>query len=121
TPIHWHAVGNVSPAQAKLLGRNWDKPKRCVFTYRELITALGESGSSEQQLGAKIRSLSEGEPIRSWILSSDAFGEKTSQNTAAQLLARGARTGEKINGKPTFPNPQRANMKPGSRVVGWRF
>lgn len=121
TPIHWHAVGNVLPEQAKLLGRNWDKPKRCVFTYRELVRSLGESGQSEQELGGMIRSLSGNEPVRSWILSSDAFGEKTSQNTAAQLLARGARTGEKINGRPAFPNPQPANMRPGSRVVGWRF
>lgn len=115
TPIHWHAVGNVLPEQARLLGRNWDKPKRCVFTYREHIESLGESGRSELQLGADIREKSL-ERITRWILSSDAFGEKTSQNTAATLLGRGAQTASK-----QFPYPSRANMAPGSRVVGWRF
>ena len=115
TPIHWHAVGNVLPEQAKLLGRNWDTPKRCVFTYREKITALADAGQSELQLGAEVRRLSTNERISAWILSSDAFGEKTSQNTAAQLLAQGAQSGRE------FPAPQEANMAPGSRVVGWRF
>jgi phage terminase large subunit len=113
TPIHWHAVGNVLPEQAKLFGRNWKEPKRCVFTYREKVISLDEAQRSEQQLGDDIRRLSGQEKIRSWILSEDAFGQKTSQNTAAQLLARGA-------GKD-FPYPVRANMQPGSRVVGWRF
>ena len=117
TPVHWHAVGNVLPDQAKLLGRNWTEPKRCVFTYRELVQSLDESAQSEKQLGAKIRSLSEGEEIRSWILSKDAFGQKTSQNTAAQMLTEGA----KANWRDKFPGPTPANMDPGSRVVGWRF
>lgn len=119
TPVHWHAIGNVLPDQAKLLGRNWDMPKRCVFTYRELITQLGEETEhkpgeprSERELGAKLCMLSK-EKISKWILSKDAFGEKTSQNTAAQMLQQGAGTG--------FPMPQPSNMAPGSRVVGWRF
>lgn len=118
TPVHWHAVGNVMPEQAKLLGRDWAVPRQCVFTYREHIESLGESGRSEQQLGADIRLRSLGEPIKSWILSSDAFGEKTSQNTPADLLSKGAGAGQKPD---YFPLPQRANMGPGSRTVGWRF
>ena len=118
TPVHWHAVGNVTVEQGKLLGRDWVVPKQCVFTYREHIESLGESGRSEQQLGADIRLKSLGEPIKSWILSSDAFGEKTSQNTAAMLLGTGADSGHRPE---YFPNPTPANMGPGSRVVGWRF
>jgi hypothetical protein len=121
SPVHWHTVGNVLPEDAPQLGRNWDKPKRCVFTYREHIEALGESGRSEQELGATIREKSAKEQIAAWILSSDAFGEKTSQNTAAQLLARGAASGARARGEKFFPFPSRANMAPGSRVVGWRF
>lgn len=113
SPVHWHAVGNVMPEQAKLLGRNWDTPKQCVFTYREHVESLGDSGRSERELGATIRDKSAGQKINRWILSSDAFGEKTSQHTAAWLLNDGA--------KPGMPPPLPANMAPGSRVVGWRF
>ncbi len=118
TPLHWHAVGIVTPDEAKLLGRDWELPKQCVFTYREHIESLGESGRSEEQLGEDIRRLSGDEPIKAWILSSDAFGEKTSQNTAAQMLARGADSGRRPR---WFPGPIPAHMSPGSRVVGWRF
>ena len=118
TPVHWHCVGNVLPEQAKLLGRNWDVPKRCVFTYREHIESLDSSGRSEIQLGETIRAMSGTDPVSAWILSSDAFGEKTSQNTAAQMLAKGAKAGERPK---YFPLPSKANMAPGSRVVGWRF
>jgi hypothetical protein len=118
TPVHWHAVGNVLPEQSKLLGRDWAIPKRCVFTYREYVVSLAETGRSEQQLGADVRRLSGTEPIKAWILSSDAFGEKTSLNTAAQLLSRGAGSGVRPE---LWPYPRRANMAPGSRVVGWRF
>ena len=118
TPVHWHAVGNVMPAQARLLGRDWTTPHRCVFTYREYVVSLADTGRSEQQLGADVRRLSGNEPVKAWILSSDAFGEKTSQNTAANLLARGAGSGQRPE---LFPYPRRANMAPGSRVVGWRF
>ena len=121
TPVHWHAVGNVMPEQAKLLGRDWTVPKRCVITYRELVVSLADTGKSEEELGVTIRANSCGEPIKTWILSSDAFGEKTSQNTAAQLLARGAKSGVKDAKGYWFLSPQRANMAAGSRVVGWRF
>jgi hypothetical protein len=112
SPVYWHAVGFVSPAQAKLLGRDWDAPRRCVFTYREHIATLSDSDESEIQLGQQLQAKSAGEKIKDWVLSEDAFGKKTSQNTAAQLLKQGA---------PKLPEPQKANMDPGSRVVGWRF
>jgi hypothetical protein len=112
SPVHWHAVGNVLPEQAKLLGREWTTPKRCVFTYRELITAISDDGTSERELGAKIAALSAGEQIKHWFLSSDAFGKKTTQKTPAQLLREG--TGN-------FCWPTMADMSPGSRAPGWRF
>lgn len=115
TPIHWHSVGIVLPEQSELLGRKWAVPKRCVFTYREHIESLRQSGRSEQQLGETIRRKSSAETISKWILSSDAFGQKTSMNTAAQLLQIGARCGNE------FPMPVPSNMAPGSRIVGWRF
>jgi len=115
TPVHWHAVGMVSPEDAKLMGRTWDMPKRCVFTYREHIESLGESGRSELELGKTIRVKSAKEDISRWILSRDAFGEKSSMNTPAQLLSFGADTGR------DFPHPVPANMGPGSRPPGWRF
>lgn len=121
TPVHWHAVGNVTPDQAKLLGRDWSVPKRCVFTYREYVVSLSDVGRSEEQLGQTIRASSCDDPIKAWILSSDAFGEKTSQNTAAQMLARGAKARVRDAKGGWFPGPQRANMQAGSRVVGWRY
>jgi phage terminase large subunit len=113
SPVHWHAVGNVLPEHAKLLGRNWDSPRRCVFTYREKITSIADDNTSERELGAELVRLTGGQKISRWILSQDAFGKKTSQNTAAQLLQSG--TGSAL------PTPYPANMEPGSRVVGWRF
>ena len=83
-----------------------------MFTYREHIATLSDTDTSEKELGRILESKSGGEKIGTWILSSDAFGEKTSQNTAAELLKSGA---------PKFPEPQPANMNPGSRVIGWRF
>ena len=116
SPVHWHTVGNVLPEQSKLLRRDWTVPKRCVFTYREHVESLNETGRSEIDLGETMRRKSGDDKIAKWILSSDAFGQKTSQNTAAELLARGAQA----NGKG-FPMPIPANMAPGSRIVGWRF
>jgi hypothetical protein len=112
SPVYWHAVGNVNPEQAKLLGRDWNAPRKCVFTYREHIATLSETDTSEKELGEIISAKSGNERIGTWILSSDAFGKKTSQNTAAELLKSGTKG---------FPDPQPANMEPGSRVVGWRF
>lgn len=114
TPIHWHAVGNVLPEQAKLLGRNWDTPKRCVFTYREVIHSLSDDQMAERQLGYKVGELSIGEKISRHILSADAFGKKTSQNTPAELITEGTKSFG-------IPGPTPADMSPGSRVSGWRF
>lgn len=113
SPVLWHTVGNVSPKMAKLMGRDWDVPRRCIFTYREHVISLKELGQTEQQLGSEIAELSAGEKIGEWILSRDAFGEKTSQHTPAELLYMGA--------KPSLPSPTEADMKAGSRVAGWRF
>ena len=112
SPVYWHSVGFVSPEQAKLLGRDWSEPKRCVFTIKEHIANLADTDTSEIELGQQIQSLNGMQKLKAWILSSDAFGKKTSQHTAAELLKQGA---------PKFPQPQEADMTPGSRVVGWRF
>lgn len=112
SPVHWHTVGDVLPDEAKLLGRGWSTSKRCVFTYRELITQLSEENSSERELGMKLAAKSKGEDIKRWFLSADAFGKKTTQKTPAELLAEGA-------GK--FCAPEQADMSPGSRAPGWRF
>jgi phage terminase large subunit len=113
TPVHWHAVGNVLPEDSHLLGRDWKAPKQVVLTYREHTPSLKDEQISEKQLGQTIRKKSSSEEIKRWILSSDAFAKKTSQNTAADLLYEGAGDG--------FPRPVKANMEPGSRIVGWRF
>lgn len=112
SPVYWHAVGFVSPAQARLLGRDWDAPRRCVFTIREHIATLAETDTSEIELGQQLQSLNGAQKLKAWILSADAFGKKSSQHTPAQLLKEGAKL---------FPSPQPANMEPGSRVPGWRF
>ena len=57
SPVYWHAVGFVSPQQAKLLGRDWDAPRRCVFTIKEHIANLADTDESEIQLGQEIQSL----------------------------------------------------------------
>lgn len=113
SPVHWHTVGDVLPSEAELLGRRWSVPRRCVFTYRELITSLSDDDSSERQLGQEIVRLSREEQVKRWFLSSDAFGKKTTQKTPAELLTEGA-------GR-TFCRPTQADMSPGSRVPGWRF
>lgn len=112
SPVYWHAVGNVSPEQARLLGRDWDSPRKCVFTYREHIATLADTDTSERELGKILQEKSGNEKIGTWILSRDAFGKKSSQNTPAELLKLGA---------TSFPTPQEADMDPGSRVPGWRF
>jgi hypothetical protein len=112
SPVYWHAHGFVSPAQAKLLGREWDAPRKCMFTYREHIANLADTDTSEIELGQEIQEKSIGEKLKAWILSADAFGKKNSQHTPAELLKQGAKS---------FPEPQPCDMTPGSRVSGWRF
>jgi hypothetical protein len=113
SPVHWHATGDVMPEEALLLGRVWTSPRKCVFTYREKITALSEENSSERELGMLISRDSAGEKIDRWFLSADAFGKKTTQKTPAELLSEGA-------GR-SFRSPEMADMSPGSRAPGWRF
>lgn len=114
TPIHWHAVGNVLPEQAKLMGRHWTTPKQCVFTYREKVVSLDEAGMSEAELAHEVGRLNSGEKLSRHILSADAFGKKTSQKTPATMIGEVTRT-------YGLPSPSPADMSPGSRVVGWRF
>jgi hypothetical protein len=113
SPILWHTVGDVMPEEAKLLGRNWETPRKCVFSYREHVVSLAEEKSSEIELGKQVAGYSSKEKIKRWFLSTDAFAKKTSQNTPAELLKEGAGS--------EFPQPTQADMSPGSRVAGWRF
>jgi len=108
--IHWHTVGDVSAEDAVLLGRVWDVPRKCVFTYRELVISLAESGESEEQLAAQIGSKSK-EKINRFFLSPDAFAKKTSANTTADVLRGALRPFE-------IPAPEMADN---DRVGGWRF
>lgn len=113
-PMHWHTVGNVAPEQAKLLGRNWDTPRRCVFTYREMISTLADSGQSEREMALEAVRLNGKEKLQAMILSADAFGKKTSQKTPAEIIGDVYRSAG-------LPVPRMADMTPGSRVAGWRF
>ena len=109
-PVHWHAVGNVMPNMATKLGRAWDTPRKCVFTYRELVLSLDNEEMSERELGQRLAKMNGGQKISRWILSADAFGKKSSANTPAQMLENVA-----------LPRPQASDMSPGSRIPGWRF
>ena len=113
-PVHWHAVGNVAPEQAKLLGRDWDSPRQCVFTYRELVLSLADSGQTEADQAHVIGQASKGQKITRHILSADAFGKHTSQNTPATMIGEVTKT-------YGIPAPVPSDMSPGSRVPGWRF
>lgn len=114
SPVHWHTTGDVMPEDARLLGRNWDMPRKCVFTYREHVVSLSETGQSEEEWALQIKSMSSGETLRRYFLSADAFGQKTSSNTPAEIIG-------KVMRASSMPYPEPANMAPGSRVTGWRF
>lgn len=121
SPIHWHTVGDVMPEDAlRLLGRKWDAPKKCVFTYREHVVSLSEEGQSEEEWAITVAemtqssSVAETKNMRRYFLSSDAFGQKSSANTPAEIISRVMR-------KYGMPSPEPANMSAGSRVAGWRF
>jgi hypothetical protein len=114
SPVHWHTVGDVMPEQAHLLGRKWETPRKCVFTYREHVVSLSETGQSEEEWAKHIVQMTGTETIKRYFLSSDAFGQKTSANTPADMIGRIFRASR-------LPMPERANMAPGSRSVGWRF
>lgn len=114
SPVHWHTVGDVMPEEAKLLGRDWDKPKKCVFTYREHVVSMSEENISEEQWATDVARLNRGDKLDRYILSKDAFGEKSSANTPASVIAR-------VMYANQMPQPVPADMSPGSRTVGWRF
>ena len=114
SPVHWHTTGDVMPEDAKLLGREWTTPKKCVFTYREHVVSLAEAGQSEEQWAADVVRMTQREKLERYFLSSDAFAEKTSANTPADVIGAVMR-------KAGLPRPVKANMAPGSRVAGWRF
>jgi hypothetical protein len=127
SPVYWHTVGDVMPEQAEqLLGRRWSSPKKCVFTYREHVESISDSGGSEMQLGRTVWEKSKGEKIKRWFMSSDAFGTKTTQRPPATLLNEGAGNGIGNNlwqaeKGEKLPVPEPCDMTPGSRVAGWRF
>lgn len=114
SPITWHTTGDVMPEQARLLGRNWDTPRKCVFTYREHVVSLSEDGQSEEQWAQTVVALNSGEKIKRYFLSADAFGQKSSANTPADVIGSVMR-------KHGLPAPEAADMRPGSRTTGWRF
>src|SRR5262249_17745906 len=64
--VHWHAQEGTK-----------------TVTYRELWGA----GKGEQQLAEEIIRLSQGEKIRQFFLSPDAFAKRTSQNTIAEQMS----------------------------------
>ena len=115
SPVHWHTVGDVTPEDAaEHLGRKWDITKKCVFTYREHVVSLADDGISEEQWAEQVVSLNKGEVLKRFFLSSDAFAEKSSMNTPAQVIGA-------VMKKNQMPQPEKANMKPGARLAGWRF
>ena len=114
SPVYWHTVGDVMPEQAALLGRKWDTPKRCVFTYREHVVSLSEEQQSEEEWARAVVRLNAGDALKRYFLSSDAFGQKTSANTPAEIFTRVMRAAG-------LPGPERADMTPGSRAAGWRY
>jgi hypothetical protein len=115
SPVHWHTVGDVMPDEAeKWLGRRWSTPRKCVFTYREHVVSLSEAGQSEEQWAEEVVRLNRGDQLKRYFLSADAFAQKSSANTPADVIGRVMRSNK-------MPQPEKANMQPGSRVAGWRF
>lgn len=107
--IHWHTSGDVTTEDAQRMGRSWEVPRKCVFTFREKIAALAEEGSSEQQLAEEIGSKSK-EQIKRFFLSPDAFAKKHSGNTTADILTGVLR---KYGIRPELAD--------NDRIGGWRF
>lgn len=113
--VYWHTAGDVMPEQAKLLGRNWDTPRKCVFTYRELIVNMRQAGSDEAhdetELGQQIVAMSGRDKIRRFFLDSNARARKQSGNTPADMIGTAVRAGG-------LPYPEDADK---DREGGWRF
>lgn len=110
--IHWHTTGDVSPEEAELFGKQIDRPKKYVFTYREKVISLAQEGGDEESLAADIgkSSASDGK-ISRFFLSPDAFGKKTSAHPTSEVLGNVLR-------RSGIPMPEPADNQ---RVVGWRF
>jgi phage terminase large subunit len=119
--IYWFAAGDVMPEDAKLLGRDWDTPRRCVFTYRELVMSLAEAGnevgSGEAELARLIADKTK-EQCSSFFLSPDAFGQKQSSHPPAVIIGEEFRALNKSRSQYQMPQPDRAIN---DRVPGWRF
>lgn len=82
-----------------------------VTTYREFWS----KGLGEAELGRKIGELSQGEDIKSFFLSWDAFGKlnKATRKPITQLIA------EELPSNVAAPRP--ADASPGTRISGWRL
>ena len=50
--IHWHCTGDVLPEEAKLMGRNWDTPRKCIFTFREADCLPVRGGFQRDRVGS---------------------------------------------------------------------
>ena len=107
------------PEQAKLLGRDWDTPRKCTFTYRELVASLAESedGESEADLARTIAAKTK-EHVSSFFLSPDAFGQKQSAHPPAVIMSEEVAPTEQYAATRDARCRQKAID---DRVPGWRF
>lgn len=82
-----------------------------VITYREFWS----KGLGEAELGRKIGQLSQGEELKAFFLSWDAFGKlnKATRKPITQLIA------EEL--PANVPAPRPADASPGTRISGWRL
>jgi hypothetical protein len=120
TSIHWHCSGDVLPEDARRMGRDWNVPRKCVFTYRELVLNLSEAqdpdkdvptGAGELELARLIKQKTK-ERLDAFWLSPDAFGQKQSANPPAKTIS------DEFRRLGNMPSPQPALN---DRVPGWRF
>jgi hypothetical protein len=114
-PVYWHTVGDVMPEEAaRVLGRQWPSPRKVVITYREHVVSLWETGQSEEDWAREVVALNNGDKLKAYFLSADAFANKSSNNSPADMIGRVFR-------EHGLPAPLPANMAPGARVAGWRY
>ena len=81
-----------------------------IFTYKELWgREIGET-----ELGHKIGAMCEGEKIRGFVMSWDAFGKlnKTTLKSITEMVGEALPSG--------IPRPTPGDASPGSRISGWR-
>jgi hypothetical protein len=106
---HWHAKTLMTPREVReRLGWDVPAPLNVVSTYRRMIVNEQTSTQVGKGLVAKTP-VREREQLEHYFLSPDAFGERDSDNTTADLLG----TELKPYG---MPEPSRADD---SRKVGW--